>query len=73
MSRIYNLKNIRALLIDGFTSAELRDLCFYNPEFRFVYDHLDQNTPKIDIVDLLIEYAERRALLGSLLSITAQC
>lgn len=72
MSRTYNLKNIRALLINGFTSAELRDLCFYNPEFRFVYDHLDQHTPKIDIVDLLIEYAERRALMGALLRLVQE-
>ena len=36
----YNLQNIRTLLIEGFTDADLRRFCFDEPAFRSVYDEL---------------------------------
>jgi len=63
----YNFENIRILLIAGFTSEELRRLCYETPLFRPVYDQLAENTGKAKIVDFLIEYAERRMLLDTLL------
>lgn len=46
MTDLYNLTNIRDLLTNGFTDAELRALCFDLPGFRPVYDQLAQNTGK---------------------------
>jgi hypothetical protein len=64
----YNLKNIRALLIEGFSDSELRRFCYDIPEFRPVYHELAQYSGKADIVDKLIEYAERQGLMDSLLA-----
>lgn len=63
----YNFENIRALLMNGFTDQELRRLCYDTPLFRPVYDQLARNTGKAEIIDLLIEYAEKKMLLDTLL------
>lgn len=63
----YNLKNIRALLIEGFSDADLRRFCYDEPTFRPVYNELAGATGKAAIVDRLLEYAERQELLDSLL------
>lgn len=65
----YNLANIRTLLIEGFSAEELRRLCYDVPNFRPVYDSLAQNSGKAEIVDHLLEYAERKLLLNDLLSL----
>lgn len=63
MTRRYNLGNIRALFIYGFTEEELRDLCFIEPDFRPVYNELSNSASKNDIIRRLIEYAEQKILL----------
>lgn len=38
MTDLYHLPNIRELLTNGFTDAELRALCFELPGFRSLFD-----------------------------------
>lgn len=63
----HNPGKIRALLVDGFTGEELRRFCYDTPTFRPVYDDLAANSGKAEIVDRLLEYAERKGLLDPLL------
>lgn len=72
MATSYNLANIRILLTEGFSDAELRRFCYDAPEFRAVYDGLAANTGKAEIIDHLLEFAERWALLTPLLAWTKQ-
>lgn len=65
----YNLWNIRTLLNEGFTDAELRRLCYDEPKFRPVYDELAQGTGKAKIIDHLLEYAERKLQFDHLLAL----
>lgn len=63
----YNLENIRALLIEGFSEEELRLLCYDAPNFRPVYPHLSRLADKAEIVQRLLEYAEQQMQLDALL------
>jgi hypothetical protein len=63
----YHSKNIRTLLIKGFSEEELRIFCFDHPVFKPVYDQLAQVTGKTQIVQNLIEYAEQKNLYDILL------
>lgn len=67
MADRFNLKNIRTLLTEGFTADELREFCFYEPEFRPIFDQLSLDSGKVEIGLLLIEYADRKLLLDKLL------
>jgi hypothetical protein len=69
MTKQYHLRNIQTLLTQGFTEQELRDLCFYELDFRPVYDQLPQGAGKAEIVRCLLEYAEQKVLLDSLLDL----
>jgi len=69
MTKRYHLRNIQNLLTQGFTEPELRDLCFYELEFRPVHDQLPQGAGKTEIVRCLLEYAEQKVLLDALLSL----
>lgn len=62
------LVNIRNLLIHGFGPEELRDLCFYESEFREAYNLVHWETSRILIVRQLITYTEQRGLFRPLLS-----
>ncbi|MCB0168675.1 MAG: ATP-binding protein [Anaerolineae bacterium] len=66
---VFILKNIRMLLTNGFGDVELRRLCFDEPTFRPVYDQLNVNTGKDEVIQRLMEYAEQKVLLNSLLSL----
>ncbi len=69
MAREYNLRNIRALLNEGFSEGELVTFCFDTPEFRPVYyDQLARNTGKAKLIDQLIEYADQKRRIGILLA-----
>jgi hypothetical protein len=68
MTKRYNLKNIRALLTEGFTAEELRRFCYDEPDFRPVYNRLSESTGKATIVDLLVEYANQKIRLEALLT-----
>lgn len=66
----YNIRNVRSFLTHGFTSEELRRLCYDIDDLRPVYDELAVNTGKGQIIDLVIEYAESRSILDRLLALT---
>ena len=68
MTGSYNLKNIRTLLTEGFTDAELRCFCFDVPEFRPVYERLSQQTGKDSVIHWIIERAERQMLFEIILA-----
>ncbi|MBI1877670.1 MAG: hypothetical protein HYR94_05475 [Chloroflexi bacterium] len=68
-SKGYHLRNIQTLLTQGFTERELRDLCFYEPEFRPLHDQLPQGAGKAEIIRSLLEYAEQKVLLDALLDL----
>ena len=63
----YNLKNIRTLLTEGFTSEELRALTFDEPNFRPVFDQMSASSGKAEIVDRLLQYADQQLLIDQLL------
>ena len=69
MTKRYHLRNIQTLLSQGFSEQELRDLCFYEPKFRPVYDQLGQVAGKAEIIRSLLEYAEQKVLLDALLDL----
>lgn len=72
MSRRYQLRNIRALLTEGFSKDELRRLCYDVEEFRPVHDALTSKLNKSEIVDEIITYGYRRLLLDMLLNLVKQ-
>jgi hypothetical protein len=63
----YNIKNIRTLLTQGFSDAELLQFCHDEPEFRPVENEVSSTTGKAGIVQHLLAYAERKVLLEPLL------
>lgn len=69
MTKHYYLHKIHVLLAYGFNDEELRRLCYDVPDFRPVYDQLARGTGKADIVDRLVEYAEQKVLLETLLEL----
>jgi hypothetical protein len=72
MDKQYNLKNIRILLTEGFTTEDLRRLCFDEAAFRPVYDQLAQGMGKAAIIDLLLEHAQKTLQMDRLLAWTEQ-
>ncbi len=68
MAKQYDFKNIRALLIEGFTDEELRILCFDVPVFKPVYSQLAKGTGKTEVVQQLLEFAEQKELIETLLN-----
>lgn len=67
MEQQYHLENIRRLLNEGFTAAELRRLCYDDFLFRAVYDQLADNTGKAEIIDRLLEFSEQKMQMETLL------
>jgi len=63
-----NIKNIRVLLTEAFSDEELRQLCYDETPFKPVYEQLTQAMSKDTLIHHLIEYAERRDLMESLLA-----
>lgn len=72
MAKYYHLTNIRTLLTAGFTDGQLRRFCFDRPEFRPVYDQLAQNSSKGEIIDHLLDYADRTLKIELLLEWASQ-
>jgi hypothetical protein len=64
----YNIRNIRTMLTEGFNAEELRELAYDEPDFRPVYDQLSSSAGKAEIIQRLIEYAERRVKMDALLA-----
>lgn len=63
----YILENIRILLVEGFSVAELRRFCQYRSNFRDVWNSITEATGKSAIADLLIDHAERNLLFEEIL------
>lgn len=70
MNTHYKLKNIRTLLNEGFTSEELRQILY--EDFRPVYDHLAPNSGKAEIVSRLVEYANQKLQMATLLTLAKE-
>ena len=68
----YNLRNIRKLLTTAFTDQELSQLCYEIPEFRPVYEQFTAGMSKDQMIQRLIEYCERKVLMGQLLAIVKE-
>ncbi len=68
MDKRYNWANIRAMLTEGFDAEELRRICYDEPNFKSVYHQLAQNTGKIEIIDQLIEYVNKKLQVDTLLA-----
>ncbi len=68
MDEHYNHKNIRDLLIEGFSEEELRDdLCFYEEDFRPLRKQLPQNAGKDRVVLFILDFALRKVKVDQLL------
>lgn len=68
----YNLQNIRAFLSKGLTDEELRCLCYDAPGFKDVYNQLGPNTSKAQVIQWLIEYADRHLQMEPLLALAKE-
>lgn len=68
----YNIRQIRKLLTAAFSDAELRQICYDEPYFRPVYEQFSDGMGKDQVVQRVIEYAERKNLLGDLLAIVEE-
>jgi hypothetical protein len=68
MNEYYILKNIREVLLQGFSEEELRQMCFYEIDFKPLYDQLSQNAGKEKIVHQIIEYAYKQLKVDVLLA-----
>lgn len=70
---IYYFDNIRKLLTEGFSEAELRRLSFDELSFQPVYNDLAQNASKAEIVDRILAYAKRQVKMDLLLKWAEGC
>ncbi|MBI1879352.1 MAG: hypothetical protein HYR94_14235, partial [Chloroflexi bacterium] len=68
MNKEFHLKKIRTLLYEGFTEEELRDLLFFEDEFKPLHKELATSAGKGTIIRQLLDYAEKRVLLDKLLA-----
>ena len=68
----YQLRNIRKLLTIAFSDEELRRLCYDESQFRPVYEQFSTGMSKNQMVQRLLEYCERKGLLGELLEIVEE-
>jgi len=63
----YDTAKLRALLMEAFSSEELRSVIF--DSFRQVYEESPEAEPKPALIQRLVEFATRHNLLGKLLAI----
>lgn len=68
MAKAYNLKNIRTLLTEGFSSENLRYFAHDTPNFKAVYNELAQTTGKAEIAHRLLEYTNQQGRIDELLA-----
>lgn len=68
MNEHYNRKNIRNLLMEGFSEEELRsDLCFYETDFQSLHHRLPQGVGKDVIVQTILDFALQKIQVNELL------
>jgi hypothetical protein len=70
MDKHPDLKNIRSLLIEGFSEHKLRELCLYEPDFRPLHNQLPKEAGSDKIVFLIIDHAFRTLKIDLLLEWT---
>ena len=63
----YKLKNIKAMLVEGFTLEQLIDFC--NSNFRTVLEQLPSSASAETIADALITYASQNSQIATLLTL----
>lgn len=63
-----NLQNVYSLFNEGFTEEQLCCFCYDMPGFIAVYDQLDPNANKAQIIQLLIEHATQTSQFETLLN-----
>lgn len=68
MAATYIWPNLRTLLLEGFTEDELRQFCFDIPDFKPLYPQLARYSSQADIVQQVLEYAERTSKIEFLLA-----
>jgi hypothetical protein len=64
----YNLENIRELLAEGFDEQQLRQIGLYVPEFRDIRESLAKSASKGEIIDQLLDYADRNLKVEAVLA-----
>jgi hypothetical protein len=69
---LYNMGNIRELLTQGFSTRELRAICMDIPGFRPVYYDLGENPSTNEVVDKLLQHAERTLQIDTLLALARE-
>lgn len=65
----YHTRNIRELLMQGFSIRDLRHLCEDVPSLQSVLHEIPENASKADIVDGLVGYAHRTLQIDMLLAL----
>ncbi|HEM46774.1 MAG TPA: hypothetical protein ENO23_06985, partial [Alphaproteobacteria bacterium] len=70
--RVYHMANIRALLVNAFDEQELRQMCFDLPRFRPLRHNIARTMGQADIVDVLLDYADRQMLMEDLLALAQE-
>lgn len=63
----YNIGVVRDLLENAFTAEDLKRFCQDHQAFRPVVSHFGPKSGLVDIAEVLIEYCQKRNLLGRLL------
>lgn len=64
---MYNNKNIRTLLVEGFSEQDLREFCFDEKDFQPLYKQLPQEAGKNKIALLILDFAIRNLKVEKLL------
>lgn len=64
----YDIAAIRSLLRDTFTADDLWRFCHERPVFKPIHGHFERNPSLEVMIDVLIEYCEKRRLLDELIS-----
>ena len=67
MHENYHFGNIRAFLRESFSLEDLFNLCFDTPELQQVYEERPTNTSAGSFARLMVEYADKKALVETLL------
>ncbi len=65
--KVYILGNIRTLLTEALNEEELRRKCYDDSAFRPVYDKFARSTNKPEMIDMMLEHAEKMMLIDALL------
>jgi len=68
MGQYYNFKNIFALLTEGFSTSELKTMCFVEPALRPMYENWSDSANKADLVRSIVDYAHQRLAIEAILN-----